>query len=221
MKKYMLYGVTFAALSALIVAQPSYALFGLIGTDTADARQNAQGNAGQVLDAKRDELLQKRQEVQDRIAERRAAVEEKLSGKRAEACERKEATINDMLTQKVDIAQQYYDRFAAIQTKLSDYVAQHDLTVDSAPALELILTEKQQSAAALIETARITTFECTQTSAAAPGQVVRDLMDQKKTALVEYRNALKDYAEAVMQAAVAHEATPHRHGSSQGEESAQ
>lgn len=213
MKKYVLYGVTLAALCSVTVTHPSSALFGLARSETAEIQQSVKENAVEVLDARRDEQFQKQQEVKDRIAERRAAVAEKLAGKRAETCEQKEHNINQMLTSKVDTAQSYYDRFQSIQTKLTEFARYHELDVDNAQALELILSEKQQNAAVFIETARATGFSCEETAADNPGQIVRELVDQKKQALVEYRDALKEYAAAVKEAAAEHEATPHRHGS--------
>ena len=211
MKRYLLYGVTFAALSAVLVTQPSYALLDLVRSETAETRQVIRDTTGEVLNAREDEHDQKRQEIQDRITERRAAVVERLSGERAEACERKEPVINEMLAKKSETAKSYYDRFSAIQTKLNEFVAVHHLDVESASALQLILTEKQEAAATLLDATTSVTFECDLTSADHPGLIVRDLVEQKKQALIEYRDALKEYATAIKEAAAKHDESDHRH----------
>lgn len=224
MKRYLLHGVILAASFTLVAAPPASALLELVRSETAEVRQETNNGNGQVLNAVHDaELEQKRQEIRDRIAEKHAAVSEKLSGQRAEACEKKEAAINQMLIDKAAKAQELYDKFQNIQDRLTEFADTHHLDVDSAEALELIMIDKQQEAAALIDTVRFTTFDCANTSANNPGQVVRSLVEDKKQALTDYRDALRDYADAVREAAIAHDNSTdehHRRGETT-EESAQ
>lgn len=143
------------------------------------------------------EIEMKRAELEQRLADKRAAIQEKLSGKRAESCEKKQASINQILDNRVNAASRHFERFKAIQDKLVAFVETKDLAVENAAALELIMNDAQATARAAIDTAGGTDFACAETDAAAPGKIVTEQVSAQKQALKNYRTAIKDYAVAI------------------------
>lgn len=206
MKKQLLVGFLVASAAIIGTAQPSYALLDLVRTDTSEQKQTENNglDAGNVLNAsKTEESEHKRLEIQEKIDAKRAAVKEKLSGRRAELCEQREAKINEVLADRTAAAERYLQKFITIEERLSAFVAEKNLTVESNNALSLIMTDKRAHVEATIAVAKQTTFDCANTSADNPGQVVKSLIAEEKAMLDEYRTALKDYADAVKNAALA------------------
>lgn len=200
MKKSLLFG---ALLALVVVTGSPFASRALSLNDTStEARNNEK--QGSVL-ADRDERVSnmmqevdaKRAEIEQRLAAKRAAIQEKLSGKRAESCEKKQASINQILDNRVSAASKHFDRFKAIQEKLVAFVETKALVVENAAALELIMNDAQASARAAIDAASATDFACTETDAAAPGKIVTEQVGAQKQALKNYRSAIKDYAVAL------------------------
>lgn len=208
MIKVMISGIMLASVAVLGVSHTSYALH-----TTDSLTQSLLGRAPQgeeqvqgVADRKAQrqaELDAKRQAIEQQIADRRAAVAEKLSGERAERCEKKEPTINQILDNRVTAAQRHFDKLKMINEKLAAFVTDKELRVHNEAAFELILTEKQGDAEAMIDTVKTLDFECTIADANAPGLIVKDQFSDVKQALQGYRTAIKDYALAVRGAATA------------------
>lgn len=212
MKKYFLVGFLVASAALIGTAQPSYALLDLVRTDTSEQKQESQGNSGSetgnVLNSaiKNDDAEHKRLEIQEKIDAKRAAVTEKLSGRRAELCEQREAKINEALANRTAAAELYYEKFMTIQDRLQAFVTEQNLAVENDSALGLIMADKRAHAEATIGIAKTTTFECADTSADNPGQIVKDLIAEEKKTLDEYRTSVRDFADAVKAAALAKQA---------------
>jgi hypothetical protein len=200
MKKSLLLGATLAITAVISAPLMSAAL--LPNSATAEATA-PQVKTAQITLEKTQEIQAKREALEQRLAEKRAAIGEKLSGERAETCEKKQDTINMILDQRVDSAQQHLDKLNAIYAKLAAFVTAKDLEVENASAFELIVNDKQTAAQAAVDAAKVTDFACTEADAAAPGKIVKDQMTAQKQALKDYRTAIKDYAVAIKSAAEA------------------
>lgn len=206
MKKGIFVSLLLAAVTVVGTAQTSHALplldsftstlFSRIG-ETENQTQNETNQTDNAASEKQAELDAKRQEIEQKLAERRAAIAEKLSGKRAEQCEKKEATINRVLDDRVSAAQRHLDKFKVIQDKLVAFVADKQLDVQNASALEVIMNDKQQNAQAAIDTIATVDFSCANADATSPGAIVMDEVASVKQALKDYRTAIKDYAISV------------------------
>ena len=206
MRKGLIIGLMLASITVLGTARTTYALHVVDGlTESILARsEQAEEQVQSAMDRKTQrqaELDAKRQAIEQAIADRRAAVTEKLTGERAERCEQKEATINQLLDNRVAAAERHLTKLKMIHEKLAAFVAEKELSVANANALELILSEKQDDAQASVDTAKTLDFECTTTDAHAPGAIVRSQITEAKQALDDYRTAIKDYAIAVRSAA--------------------
>lgn len=213
MKRNYLLGMIFVTMLLIGGVQPSYALLDLVRADESNQSRNERptsrenqspGSPGQgnVLNAATDnEVEQKRLELQQKIEARRAAVSERLSGQRADDCEKREQGINEALSSRTAAAERYLEKFKTIHTRLSDFAQKHSLHVDNAEALLLIMEDKQHTAEGTIAAAKLSSFDCSVTSAATPGSIIRGLISEEKYALSEYRDAIKDYAAAVKTAA--------------------
>lgn len=214
MKKHLAAGLILAASIIIGASQPTYALLDLARSDnqapreTQSADDRVPENSGDVLSATRnDDLEQRRLEIQQKIQAKRDAVTERLSGRRAEICEQKEQGINQAIAARNAAAQRYFDKFKAIQERLTNFAAEKKLEVKNASALELVMNGRQGEAAATIGAASVTTFDCAVTSASDPGHIIRELVKEEKTALLEYRDAVKDYAVAIKEAATSVESS--------------
>lgn len=212
MNKRLLVGFLVACAAVIGTAQPSYALLELVRTDTSEQKQENQSDSGSesgnVLNSaiKNDDAEHKRLEIQEKIDAKRAAVTEKLSGRRAELCEQREAKINEALASRTAAAELYYEKFKTIQDRLQSFVTEQSLAVENDNALGLIMADKRAHVEATIGIAKATTFECADTPAANPGQIVKDLVAEEKKTLAEYRTSVRDFADAVKAAALAKQA---------------
>ena len=208
MKKHLAASLLLAASIIIGASQPSYALLDIARSDTRAPREAQSDNQaqpereGDVLSATQtDELEQRRMEIQQKIQAKRDAVTERLSGRRAEICEQKEQGINQAIAARNASAQRYFDKFKAIQERLTSFASEKKLEIKNASALELIMNDKRDETAATISAANATTFDCAMTSASNPGHIIRELVQEEKNTLLEYRAAVKDYALAVKAAA--------------------
>lgn len=147
-----------------------------------------------------EDIQAKRDEIEHRLTEKRAEIREKLSGKRAQSCEKKQATINQILDNRINAASSHLEHFKDIQNKLVAFVDRKNLAVDNASALEVIMNDAQAAAQATIDAAAATNFSCSDADAAAPGRIVTEQVSAQKQALMDYRSAIKDYAQAVKNA---------------------
>ena len=203
MKKFSIPIVLFAA--ALVVGLPltSFALLGEITHSVRTTTEHVRGTVESARDAAMPEEVQvKRQEIQARIDAKRSAITDKLSGQRAETCEKKETTINQVLDNRSTAAERHFNTFKSIRDRLDAFVAEKQLNIDNAEALRNILNDSEGSALAAIENAKVTDFSCESTDAHSPGKIVTEQVAAQKEALKTYRTDLKNYAVAVKSAAV-------------------
>lgn len=200
-----------AATAVLGSAQTSQALtFVDDFTQTVAARvQGTESQSDQAARAaeKQAEIEARRQAIKQRIADRRAAITEKLSGKRAEQCEQQEAAINRVIDERANAAERHFNKFKAIQNKLTAFVADKELTIDNARAHELIIPGQEVEAQAAINELKALDFECTLTDANTPGAIITEQVAAAKQALKDYRTAIKDYAVAIKSAIATQETT--------------
>jgi hypothetical protein len=183
-------GGSFLALSvAPLVNALSPSIAQAVQTTTEDASDRAKGI--------REEVAEKQSQMEQKIAEKKAAVQEKLQGTRAQTCQRHETRINEILMSRVDTAQQHFDTLKSIQERLEAFVANKQVDVTNASALETIMDDRQTSALASIEATRAARFSCADTDANAPGKIVMGQVAAEKQALKEYRTALTDYITAI------------------------
>lgn len=205
MRKNIFVSLLLAATLTVGIAQTSQALETENIVQSAVSRvERTEGDVRGISDRaaeKRKEIEAKRLEIEQRIADRKAAIAEKLSGERAERCLERQDTINNILDNRTSAAQQHFDKFQAIQDKLVAFVADKELSVENANALEIIMDDKQTEAQAAIDAAGATNFDCMNTDANAPGKIVMEQVAAAKQALKGYRTAIKDYAVAVRTAA--------------------
>ena len=206
MKKGLVAGLLLASVTVTGLSQPTHALHGDDGlTQSLLVRaQQAEENVQSATDRKTQrqaELEAKRQAIEQKIADRRAAVMEKLTGERAERCNQKEVTINQILDDRATAAERHLGKLEAIHEKLAAFATEKELDVDNAGALELILTEKQGNAQAAVAAVKALDFDCAIADASAPGMIVKDQFTEAKQALKGYRDAIRDYAIAIRSAA--------------------
>lgn len=206
MRKQILVGLLLFGAVTVSATQLTHSLVG--ATDVVQAAEKpereAQSHVLSSTDATtkaRDEVAAKRKAIEDKIAGKRAAITEKLSGQRQEQCEKKETAINSLLDSRASAAQQHFDKFKAIQNKLTAFVTEKELNVENASALEVIMNDAAASAEAAVTAVSVIDFTCEDTSAIAPGGIVKEQVATAKQSLKDYRTAIKDYAVAVKAAA--------------------
>jgi len=210
MKKYIVTSLSLATLAAGVLAPSTHAISvsDTLNETTEKVQGAVQGTTDDIksrlqqFEQKRTEEIQsKRQAMEDRFAEKRAAIATKLSGERKQRCESKEAKINQMLDKRTAAAQRHFDTFKSIQDRLTTFVADKNLDVENAAALELIMNDAQTAAQAAITAASSVEFACKDADASSPGHIIMDEIVTAKQALKEYRQAVRDYAIAVKAAA--------------------
>lgn len=165
--------------------------------ETVEKTTSAARAASDVAVTDKQDVQEKRQALEQKMAERKAAIAEKLSGQREEKCKQREATINSVLDNRVSAAERYFTKFQAIQKKLTTFATEKQLNIENAAALELVMNDSANTAQAALQAIQAIDFTCANASAAAPGALVKDQVVATKQALKDYRTAIKDYAAAL------------------------
>ncbi len=217
MKKFIVMSLVLAVVTAGVAAPSAHAVslsdtLNNVSDKVEGAVQGVESDIKarlQQFEQKRqDEIQNKRQEIENRVAEKRAAIAEKLSGERKLRCESREAGINQLLDNRTAAAQRHFDTFKSIQDRLTTFVANKNINVENAAALELIMNDAQTAAQAAITAVGGVDFVCKDADASSPGHIVMDEVVAAKEALKEYRQAIRDYAVAVRAAVTVETETP-------------
>lgn len=159
--------------------------------------QSTRPNEDAVNDDKKLELETRKQELEQKLADKRAAITDKLMGDRADKCEKKQVNINAMLDKRIETAQKHFDTFKSIQDKLNVLVDNNEITVENEVALQRVMNLLQGRAQGSIETLKKNDFKCNDADPVAPGAIVKDQIAIAKQDLKNYRDSIKDYAQAV------------------------
>ncbi|HEY0964926.1 MAG TPA: hypothetical protein VGE13_00420 [Candidatus Saccharimonadales bacterium] len=131
-------------------------------------------------------------EREARMAKRQEARKAKLDQRRLEICEKREQRINTILTHGVERSKKHMAVFDKISERVQAFYTKKNLSADGYDAAVATVNEKRELAVTAIETSAATTFDCDTTDASHPGQTVREEAKTRRTALKDYRSAIKD-----------------------------
>lgn len=150
----------------------------------------------------RADIEEKRAQIQQKFSQKQAEIDQKLHGKRSAICKARETRINQLLEDRNDKAEAKFTTLKDIQSRLETIVTKHELMVENHVALTTIADDRQATAQAAIEAARSITFDCASIDSANPGKIVSTRIDTTRQALLDYREALKNYLGAIRSATV-------------------
>lgn len=144
---------------------------------------------------------ERKEEIVQKVEAKRVAKEAKLDEKRLATCEKRAGKINATIARSVEQSERHLSVFQKIAERTQAFYENKGYEAANYDELVESVTEKEIEALAAIEAAGEVTFDCEETDVENVGANVKDLMRAQKTALKEYRTAIKDLIVGVKQAA--------------------
>ena len=141
-------------------------------------------------------------DAQKLLEEKRKNKTENTLAKRQSACERRQAAVNKKFTAFDAAANRHLTRLDATFTKLQDYQTTNKLDAPNYDALVTIATAKQSAATeadAVLKTLSVN-IDCTSEDPAASVASSKSAVTNSRTALQDYRKAIKNVLVELMNA---------------------
>ena len=138
------------------------------------------------------EVAKHRAELRQKLQEMKAENKTRLDDARKKVCENRQEQINSIIKKRSEQATKQFEVFTKISDRVQEFVKTKNLTVENYDSLVAAINEKAAAAQAAIETNSGTTFDCATTSGDKPAQLPRTTIDAVRTALQEYRTAIKN-----------------------------
>lgn len=177
-------------------------------TETETETENeTEVHSTESSDTRREEVTKRRTELQAKLQAMKEENKTRLAAKRLEACEKHSDKINNIIQKRSKQATKQLGVFTKISDRVQQFVADKKLTVENYDALVTEIDAKRDAAQAAIETNTATKFDCSTTSADKPLQVPRTSVETVRTALHDYRTAIKNLIVNVKSSAEKQEAT--------------
>jgi hypothetical protein len=128
---------------------------------------------------------------------------------RQAACQAHQAEINTHVSNSSAAAERHLTAFEGILTKVQSYYTSKNLSVASYASLLAMAQSKQADAQAAVDALKAlnVTIDCTQPDPAQSVAAVKTAVDNARTALQAYREAIKNLIVVIEGASSAHEST--------------
>lgn len=157
------------------------------------------------LEERKEQASQKVQErkaaIIEKIEEKKAQQKNKLDTKKQALCEKRASKINLIIDRRITQNEKRFSVFTRIADKTQAFYEEKGYFSENYDALVENVIDKQTAVQAAINVAKETDFICEEQDANHIGTTVKELMAAQKTALKEYKNAIKDLIVDVKQAA--------------------
>lgn len=146
-----------------------------------------------------EKIQQKRQEVLERQEARRELQGEKREEQRVAACERNRAKLVRSMERLTGQAERHLSVISAFQTKVEDFYASGQLTVENYEELHDAVVEAQGVASSNVEALETVEvdIDCNDSEIATVVGLYRVIANDTKNALKEYRRSLVDLISAM------------------------
>jgi len=153
-------------------------------------------------------------ERQAKIEERRDVARERLDAKKKAICERRESSVNKVITNVSERSQNHFDRIAKIYDLTVAFYDEKDLSISNYDELVAnVATTKAAAETALRELKDAPELSCDSDGPKADIQAFRNKRLDKVEAFSAYRDAVKAFVKAVREAAATTETqTPETEG---------
>lgn len=140
----------------------------------------------------RQTVMDKRSELKQKFADMKEARTAKLDAKRLEICEKRQQTINDIITRGVERNTKHLAFFQKIETNVKQFYVNKHLSSDKYAAAVEAADTAEANAATAIDASADVKFDCNTTDGNKPGSVIKEAMESRHSALVAYRTSIKD-----------------------------
>ena len=152
---------------------------------------NAQTDRRSALEQK---IEEKRQEVLEKQEAKRAEIGEKKEEQRIASCERNTEKLKGAMERLTGQAERHLGVISSFQTKVENFYASGQLTVDTYDELHAAVVAAEQYAKDNVEalSQAEVDIDCTSAEVASSVGVYRAIADETKTALKVYRQSLVD-----------------------------
>ena len=144
-----------------------------------------------------------RQDAKDELKQMREQEHSSLTEHgRQLACEKRQASINNRISNYADAAQRHLGVFTDIFTKVKSFYATKNLSVSNYDTLVAAVTAKQTAAQTAVDALKAldVKIDCTQTDPAQTLAAVKSAVSDARTALQAYRTSIKDLIVAISSA---------------------
>ena len=165
-------------------------------TDTQSTDQAEPSDSSSV----HDELTKLRQDAKDSLQQMREQHHSDLTAKgRQLACEKRQAGIDNRISNYAAEAQRHLNVFTGIFTKVQNFYASKKLNVSNYDTLVAAVTAKQTAAQSAVDALKALSvnIDCTQPDPAQTLEAVKGAVSDARTALQAYRAAIKDLIVAI------------------------
>ena len=179
---------------------------------TAGTEQSTDDTNDDSTEPTKQEIEQHKTELKDRFEARKKDVTKNLETTRLDACNKREAKINQILSQGTDQSRKHLAVFQKIEERVEAFYTDKKLSADGYDAAVATANEKEGAAIAAIEASTELTFDCDTTDGAKPGEAVKELMKERHDALKAYRTAIKDLILVVKKAQSTNQTTESTEG---------
>jgi hypothetical protein len=161
-------------------------------TETATENETEVHTTDSTSAQRSEEVAKRRAELQAKLQAMKEEVKTRLAAKRLEACEKHSDKINGIIQKRSEQATKQLAVFTKISDRVQTFVTDKNLTVENYDTLVAAINDKEASAQAAIEANTATKFDCNTASADKPLQVPRTSVEAVRTALHDYRTAIKN-----------------------------
>lgn len=139
-----------------------------------------------------EEVKKRRAELELKIEAIKAENKVRLTDARLKACENHQTQINNIIQKRSQQATNQLAVFTKISDQVQAFVKSKNLTVANYDTLVSAINDKQAAAQAAIDANSAVKFDCSTASADKPGILPRTTIDAVRTALQDYRTAIKN-----------------------------
>lgn len=180
-RKTILLGAVIAAVGLATFGTPKLA-------QAVDVDQTTTG----MHDEQRQSVDDRKAAIEQRLEALKGERGAKLAAKRLEICEKRQSRINASITQSTDRGTKQLAVFQKIEERVKQFYVNKNLSSDSYDAAVAVADEKKIAAIAAMEVSGEVNFDCAATSSTKPGNVIKEAMSTRHTALKDYRTAIKN-----------------------------
>ena len=156
--------------------------------------------------SQREQIEQQRQALKEAFEKRKSEIKERLEGKRLAACENRESKINELIDKGVENSRKRLAAIQRVEEGVKNFYVKQSLSSDDYEAAAALVDEKEAAAIAMIDTVAGQDFSCGDVDGKKPSGTLRDLHKQRREALKEYRQSVKDLIAVVREAFVSKQA---------------
>ena len=149
-----------------------------------------------------EQIRERRQALLEDYAERKDEVKERLKGARLAKCENREAKINELIDRGVNNSRKLLAAIQRVEEGVKNFYEKHELSSGEYEAAAQNTDDKETAAIAVIDAIGEQDFSCENVDGEKPARTLHDLHKQRRAALVEYRQSVKELMAVVRKALV-------------------